>query len=75
METLTPNEIAKILRIHPFSVTRLARQKKLPAFKVGGVWRFRKDQFFSWIETQTKTPVSISAGNSKRQSRKRTAQR
>ncbi len=53
METLTPNEVAKILRIHPFSVTRLARQKKLPAFKVGGVWRFRKDQFEKWIERIT----------------------
>ena len=53
METLTPNEIAKILRIHPFSVTRLARQKKLPAFKVGGIWRFRKDQFESWIDRLT----------------------
>ena len=26
LETLTPNEIAKILRIHPFTVTRLARE-------------------------------------------------
>jgi len=50
METLTPNEVAKILKLHPFSVTRLARQKKLPAFKVGGVWRFQKDQFERWIE-------------------------
>lgn len=49
METLTPNEVAKILKLHPFSVTRLARQKKLPAFKVGGVWRFQKDQFEQWI--------------------------
>lgn len=53
IETLTPNEIAKILRIHPFTVTRLAREGKLPAFKVGGVWRFRKDQFEEWIEERT----------------------
>ena len=50
METLTPTEVAKILKLHPFSVTRLARQKKLPAFKVGGVWRFQKDQFERWID-------------------------
>ncbi len=62
METLTPNEIAKMLRIHPFSVTRLARQKKIPAFKAGGVWRFRKDQFEQWIETQTNIQTSLSAG-------------
>ncbi|MDP3723327.1 MAG: helix-turn-helix domain-containing protein [Candidatus Omnitrophota bacterium] len=65
METITPNEIAAILRIHPFTVTRLAREGKLPAFsarggsanlcggKVGGIWRFRKDQFEQWIEERT----------------------
>ena len=37
LETITLNEIAKILRIHPFTVTRLTREGKLPAFKVGGI--------------------------------------
>lgn len=45
IETLTPNEVSKILKLHPFTVTRLAREGKLPAFKVGGVWRFRRDEF------------------------------
>ena len=52
-ETLTPNEVAKVLKLHPFTVTRLARDGKLPAFKVGGVWRFRKDEFEQWIATRT----------------------
>lgn len=72
METLTPSEIARMLRIHPFSVTRLARQKKIPAFKAGGVWRFRKDQFERWIETQTNVQTSLSA---EKLSRKRRRQR
>ena len=53
IETLTPNELSKILKLHPFTVTRLAREGKLPAFKVGGVWRFRKDEFERWIEGRT----------------------
>ena len=53
IETLTPNEISKILRIHPFTVTRLAREGKIPAFKVGGIWRFRKDQFVAWLTEQS----------------------
>ena len=53
IETLTPNEVAKILQLHPFTVTRLAREGKIPAFKVGGVWRVRKDQFERWIEERT----------------------
>ncbi len=53
METLTPNEIAKILKLHPFTVTRLAREKKIPGFKVGGVWRFQRDKFEQWVTSQT----------------------
>lgn len=54
IETLTPNEVAKILKLHPFTVTRLAREGKLPAFKVGGVWRIRKDEFERWIQRQSR---------------------
>ena len=53
IETLTPHEISKILKLHPFTVTRLAREGKIPAFKVGGVWRFRRDQFEQWINRLT----------------------
>jgi excisionase family DNA binding protein len=53
IETLTPNEISKILRIHPFTVTRLAREGKIPAFKVGGIWRFRKDEFEQWVGSRS----------------------
>jgi excisionase family DNA binding protein len=55
IETFTPHDVARMLRIHPFTVTRLAREGKLPAFKVGGMWRFRKDQFERWVEQRTKT--------------------
>ena len=54
IETLTPHEISRILKLHPFTVTRLAREGKIPAFKVGGVWRVRKDQFERWIQRRTK---------------------
>ena len=54
VETLTPVEISRMLRIHPLSVTRLARQGKIPAVKVGGVWRFRKDQSMRWINARSK---------------------
>jgi len=53
IETFTPGEVAKILKLHPFTVTRLAREGKIPAFKVGGVWRVRKDQFERWMQRPT----------------------
>ena len=53
MELLTPHELSRILKLHPFTVTRLAREGKLPGFKVGGSWRFQKDEFEKWIEERT----------------------
>ncbi len=53
IETLTPNDLSKILKLHPFTVTRLAREGKIPAFKVGGVWRIRKDEFERWISSMS----------------------
>ncbi len=52
IETLTPNDISKILKLHPFTVTRLAREGTIPAFKVGGVWRIDRAKFERWIATQ-----------------------
>ena len=42
-EILTAEEVAKYLRVHPYTVKRLARAGKLPGFKVGGQWRFQKE--------------------------------
>ena len=43
-DILTAQEIAAYLRIHPYTVKRLAREGKLQGFKVGGQWRFNRDQ-------------------------------
>jgi len=48
METFTVEELAKYLKLHTFTVRRLAREGKIPSFKAGGQWRFRKDEIESW---------------------------
>jgi len=40
----TAEEVAKVLRLHPYTVRRLCREKKVPAFKFGGQWRFNKQE-------------------------------
>ena len=61
METdiLTIPEVALYLRITEKTAYRLAAENKLPAFKVGGSWRFRKREIDEWIEAQKHgAPVS-----------------
>ncbi len=47
-ETFTAEDVAEYLKIHPYTVRRLCREKKIPAFRVGGQWRFRKDDIDRW---------------------------
>lgn len=47
-KTFTVEEVAEALRIHPYTVRRLCREKKMPCFKIGGQWRFRKDKIDQW---------------------------
>lgn len=43
---------AELLQIHPESVRRMARERRLPAFKVGREWRFKLVALESWMEVQ-----------------------
>ena len=54
MEFFTPHELSRMLKLHPFTVTRLGREGKLPAFKVGGAWRFEKEEFEKWVASRSK---------------------
>ncbi len=50
-EFYTAEEIAKVLRLHPYTIRRLSREKKIPAFKFGGQWRYPKDEIKKWTRT------------------------
>jgi excisionase family DNA binding protein len=47
---LTIEEVASYLKIAKRTVYRLAATKKIPAFKVGGAWRFSRIDIDSWIK-------------------------
>ena len=48
MEVYTVDEVADALKLHPYTIRRLSREKKIPAFKFGGQWRYRKDEIDKW---------------------------
>ncbi|MEI8129819.1 MAG: helix-turn-helix domain-containing protein [bacterium] len=50
-KAFTSEEIAEYLRLHPYTIRKLAREKKIPAFRVGGQWRFRKDDIDAWSKS------------------------
>ena len=45
-------QTAEYLQLNEYTVRRLARGGKIPAFKVGGVWRFKKASIERWTDSQ-----------------------
>lgn len=52
-EILTIKEMAAYLKVAEKTIYRLAGSKKLPGFKVGGIWRFKRSEIDHWINTQS----------------------
>jgi len=51
-DVLDSGEAAKYLRVNVQTVRRLAREGRLPAFRVGHVWRFKRSSLGRWEELQ-----------------------
>ncbi len=49
-EILTLKEVAEYLKLAEKTAYRLAAEGELPGFKVGGSWRFTKEDINRWIE-------------------------
>jgi excisionase family DNA binding protein len=48
-EIFTLDEVAAYLKVGKRTVYRLASSGKIPAFKLGGTWRFRRAELDQWI--------------------------
>ncbi len=57
-EILTIREVADYLKVTERTIYRLAGAKKIPAFQVGGTWRFSRQEIDQWIKRQTNDDTS-----------------
>ena len=62
-DILTIKEVADYLKVTERTLYRLAQEGKIPAFKVGGSWRFRRDDLDHWIREQTRNHVDEKSAN------------
>lgn len=46
---LTTEQVARYLKVDKFTVYRLVARKKIPAFRVGNQWRFKKSMLEAWL--------------------------
>ena len=53
-EYLTAKQIAKYLQVQPLTVYQWARTSKIPAVKIGRIWRFKKNVIDNFLEKKLK---------------------
>lgn len=53
LEILTISGIAGYLKVAERTIYRLAGERKILAFKMGGAWRFSRSGIDKWIKRQT----------------------
>lgn len=51
-ELITIKDVAEFLQIAEKTIYRMAADGKIPAFKVGGSWRFKRKEIENWLENQ-----------------------
>lgn len=55
-QILTLEEVSKYLKLHKATIYKLAMGGKIPASKVGKVWRFKRAKIEAWLDGNEKTP-------------------
>jgi excisionase family DNA binding protein len=51
-EIFTLDEVSAFLKAGKRTVYRLAQSGEIPAFKLGGTWRFRRSELDGWIASK-----------------------
>jgi len=59
-DLLTANEVSEYLRIPQSTVYKLVQEGKIPGFKVGRHWRFRKTVVQDWIKAKENASITKS---------------
>ncbi|MDP8299853.1 MAG: helix-turn-helix domain-containing protein [Candidatus Tantalella remota] len=54
---MTVDELADYLKMKTVTIYKHAQEGKIPAFKVGSKWRFKKETIDDWIEDQERGNV------------------
>lgn len=49
---LTSKEVAELLNISDYTIKRFAREKRIPARKIGRQWRFSKQEIEEWFKSE-----------------------
>jgi excisionase family DNA binding protein len=58
---LNTEEAASYLRIHPRTLTRMARDGEIPGLQIGRHWRFRRADLDAWVDSKVSSAAKLTA--------------
>ena len=67
---MTVKEVADYLRVNQRTVYRLAVERRLPGFKVGANWRFKRGDIDGWIAAQSSSATPADEAGAQREDKK-----
>ena len=59
---MTTREVAEYLHIHPLTVSKHAREGRIPGFKIGADWRFHRKHIDRWIQEKLESQMNPGRG-------------
>lgn len=68
-EIFTIDELAAYLKASKRTVYRLAASNQIPAFKLGGTWRFRRAELDKWIADRISNTTSTESDGTEHDTR------
>ena len=57
-EIMTTEDLAKYLHMNRQVVARMARERKIPGYKLGKKWIFKKSIIDRWLEEKIRESIS-----------------
>jgi PTS system nitrogen regulatory IIA component len=57
-EYLTAKQVAEYLQVKPLTIYQWAREDKIPAIKIGRIWRFKKEAIDAFLDEQLRRKVN-----------------
>lgn len=58
-DILTVEEVAEYLKLAKKTVYKLATEERIPAFRIGKFWRFKRTEIETWIQKNHKIEDKI----------------
>jgi excisionase family DNA binding protein len=58
-QIMTTKEMAEYLKLHEITICKYAGEGRIPAIRIGRVWRFDKDVIDDWIARGQSTPEVV----------------